>query len=269
MAGAARWSGLLAQLGERRRRVDVPEDADRVRAVMRPRRPSRSSSSNTPTPEAFTTTSARAASAITAAPPPRSPDRPHLGPVRRVDVAVVLAVESVGLVEGDVVAARGEIAGEAAVIGGRAVPVGGQEARSVEGDLHADISTAGACAMRRFRDGQKLVDAVGAGVTLPDRLEAARGQRGAKRRIVAQGARWRSSRRRCARRDNRRRAGTGLPHRCHGALDERDAAGERLEDADGRDAGQRVDIEAARHVHGREMAGEDLRRRGHSASQPR
>ena len=46
----------------------------------------------------------------------------------------------------------------------------------------------------------------------------------------------------------------------HGALT-RDAAGEGLEDADGRDAGEKVDIEAAR-TRRRKMAREDLRSLG-------
>src|SRR5215203_539447 len=40
--------------------------------------------------------------------------------------------------------------------------------------------------------------------------------------------------------------------------DERDAAGERLEDTNGWNARQKLDVEAARHVHGGEMARKDL-----------
>ena len=47
-----------------------------------------------------------------------------------------------------------------------------------------------------------------------------------------------------------------------GRADQRDAAGERLEDADGGDAGQGVDVEAAGDVDGGEVAGEDLRHLG-------
>ena len=45
-----------------------------------------------------------------------------------------------------------------------------------------------------------------------------------------------------------------------GRGDQRDAAGQRLEDADRRDAGQLLDVGAARHVDGGEVAGEDLGR---------
>lgn len=44
--------------------------------------------------------------------------------------------------------------------------------------------------------------------------------------------------------------------------DQRDPAGKGLEDADRRDAGQHVHVEAARDVHGRQVPGEDLRRAG-------
>src|SRR3712207_1506295 len=53
---------------------------------------------------------------------------------------MLLPVEGVGLVEGDGVAAPGEVAQQAAVVSGGAVPIGRQQARAVEGDLHAVIS---------------------------------------------------------------------------------------------------------------------------------
>ena len=76
---------------------------------------------------------------------------------------MLLAVESVGFVEGDAVAAPGEIAEQPAVIGRRAVPVGGQRGssrrrRSSCAHLHR------AAARMRVDDRQKLVRAVGAGV---------------------------------------------------------------------------------------------------------
>ncbi len=123
--------------------------------------PSSSSSSNTPTPLALTTTSAAAACAATA--------RIASGvagytttsrPVRRLDIAVLLPVEGVGFVEGDAVAAPGEVAQQAAIVGGGAVPVGGQQARSVEGDLHAVIS-AGSGRRSRRHDRQQLLGAMG------------------------------------------------------------------------------------------------------------
>ena len=45
--------------------------------------------------------------------------------------------------------------------------------------------------------------------------------------------------------------------------DQRDAAGERLEHADRRDAGQQLRVEAPRHVHGCEVSREHLRRAPH------
>ena len=103
--------------------------------------PSSNSSSKTPTPLAFTTTSARGRLGEHGAQPRlRRRVDAHLGPVRRLDVAVLLPVEGVGLVEGDAVAARREVAEQAAVIGRGAVPVGGQQARSVERDPHSATS---------------------------------------------------------------------------------------------------------------------------------
>jgi hypothetical protein len=61
----------------------------------------------------------------------------HPRPFGRIDVTVGLPVIDVGLVEGDLVAARGERPQDPAVIGRCAVPVGRQQARSVKGDLHA------------------------------------------------------------------------------------------------------------------------------------
>src|SRR5690606_22873982 len=57
------------------------------------------------------------------------------GPRRRIDVAVLLPVEGVGLVEGDLVPPLRQSAQDAAIIGRRAVPVRGEQAGAVEGDL--------------------------------------------------------------------------------------------------------------------------------------
>ncbi len=59
------------------------------------------------------------------------------GPGGIVHVAMLLAVEGVGLVEGDPVAACVQGAEEAAVVGGGAVPVGGNETGTEEGDVEA------------------------------------------------------------------------------------------------------------------------------------
>ena len=67
-------------------------------------------------------------------------------PVGRIDIAMLLPIESVGFVETDVMAATGQFAQDAAIIGGGAVPVGGEEAGSVKGDFHAAGSMAGGAA---------------------------------------------------------------------------------------------------------------------------
>jgi hypothetical protein len=68
----------------------------------------------------------------------------HPGPGRIGDVAVLLPIERVGLVEGDAVAARGERPEDAAVVGGRAVPVGRDQARPEEGDCQRSSIHVGA-----------------------------------------------------------------------------------------------------------------------------
>src|SRR5690606_17376085 len=65
-------------------------------------------------------------------------------PVRRIDVAMLLPVEGVGLVEGDLVAPPGECREKAPIVGSGAVPIGGEQARAVEGHLHAATSADGA-----------------------------------------------------------------------------------------------------------------------------
>ncbi len=109
-----------------------------------------------------------------------------------------------------------------------------------------------------LNDGQKLVDAVRATVPGADRLQAALDKRLAQIRIVADGAKMPLH------------LGFVLGHQKiladpEQALrvaprrgDERDAAGERLEHADRRNARQHLDVEAARHMHRGEMAREDL-----------
>ena len=55
----------------------------------------------------------------------------------RGDVAMLLPVEGVGLVEGDLVAAPRQRLEQPAIVGGGAVPVAGDQAGAVESDLHA------------------------------------------------------------------------------------------------------------------------------------
>ncbi len=253
-SGAARISASVAA------RVDVPEDRDRAgRAGAR--QPAISSSSNTPTPLALTTTSAAAASAIT----PRTASSVggvdhDAGVVRRLDVAMALPVEGVGLVEGDVVAVPRQLAQHAAIVGRRAVPVRRQQAGAVEGDLHAAVSRTWSFG-RAGGDGEQLVARggrrCGGRGSSRGRARPALRAAPARRRARAGGAviappsprpgsRTRRNRPRCP------------PRRA----DQRDAAGQRLEHADRRDAGQLLGVEAPRHVHGGEMTGEDLRRGG-------
>ena len=95
-------------------------------------------------------------------------------PLGRLDVAVLLAVEGVGLVEGDVVAMRRQRLEDAAIIGRGAVPVGRQQARSVEGDFHAASLAGGwreVAAREAGDDREQLVDPVRAAMPRADRLE--------------------------------------------------------------------------------------------------
>ncbi len=109
----------------------------------------------------------------------RAPRRrlPHddLGPRRVVDVAVLLALVRVGLVERDLVAALGERADEAAVVRRRAVPVRRDERRPEERDPHAAASAAHGLEVadaELAQDREQLVDAVGARVAREDRPAA-------------------------------------------------------------------------------------------------
>src|SRR5207237_7730073 len=65
-------------------------------------------------------------------------------PWRRIHVTMLLPLVGVGLVENDLVAAAGEIAQQPTIVSRRAVPPGREQARTVEGDLHAALSSAGA-----------------------------------------------------------------------------------------------------------------------------
>ena len=143
-------------------------------------------------------------------------------------------------------------ADDPAVVGRRAVPVGRDEARAEEGDLHL---------LRRLpplrsarlgslvNDVQQLVDPVRAGVPLVHRAAAA----GAESRRVARLLEHRLKQLRhllaVARHQvvaaGREEALAVLP----GRADQRDAAGQRLEGADRRDARQRLGIRPARNVH--------------------
>src|SRR5690606_2666304 len=76
-----------------------------------------------------------------------------LAPIRLVDVAVLLPLVDVRLVEGDVIAAPCQRMQQSTIVGGGAIPVGRQEARTVESDLHSAASFAGdfaACGRPRF-----------------------------------------------------------------------------------------------------------------------
>ena len=95
-------------------------------------------------------------------------------PGRRRDVAMALPVEDVGLVEGDVVAERGERPQQAAIVGGGAVPVGRQQARTVEGDVHFAASCCWSIPSWRAAAGrddcQQFVHPMRAGMALADGL---------------------------------------------------------------------------------------------------
>ena len=125
-----------------RSRVAGASTSQKMTSVLGPpssSTPASSSSSNTPTPLALTTRSAsqRAVpSALRRAAFVGGIDD-DARPVGVGDVAVLLALVGVGLVEGDLVAARGECADDPAVVGGRAVPVGGDQARAEEGDIQS------------------------------------------------------------------------------------------------------------------------------------
>ena len=111
-------------------------------------------------------------------------------------------------------------------------------------------------------DGQKFPGPMGAGVAGADGFQAMRNQRGAQGRVMRKVAQMGGHF--CAvTREQEVLAGAeqGLAVGPRGR-DKGDAAGQRLEDADGRDAGQHRHVEAARHVHGGEMLGEDVGRAG-------
>jgi hypothetical protein len=156
------------------------------------------------------------------------------------------------------VAAGGERADQAAVVGGRAVPVG---------------SRAGSIRRRRSSWRVALQGRFGGPTPSAARIASSSSTRWAqvwRARMRARGRRWRA---RPRARGRARRAGGGASRRragdevvaCRaeqalgvvpGRRDQRDAAGERLEDADRRDARQRRDVGPARHVHGDAVARE-------------
>ena len=95
---------------------------------------------------------------------------------------MLLPFVSVGLEEGDLVAARGQRPDDPAVIGRGAVPVGRNQARAVEGDIQSGASawppaTAGFGLFQAAADIQQLIDAMGAGVPGLDGCEPRTGQR--------------------------------------------------------------------------------------------
>ena len=156
-----------------------------------------------------------------------------------------------------------QIAQQAAVVGGRAVPVGGEQARTVEGDLHATVSgsgcgAAGGQAVQCHQDVHELVHPVGAGVagcgSSPGHAGRPGRRAGRRRRARRSGPLASPLRPRRTGSLDRSRNSCSLSR--PGRRDQGNAAGERLEHADGGDARQDVHIEAARHVHGGEVARE-------------
>ncbi len=126
----------LAQLVQRRGRVHVPEDADRVRGRSG-RHPLQQKVVENPDAAGLDhhVGLARLGDHRAGGVLGGGIDL-HPGPGGGVDVPVLLPFERVRLVEHDVVAPPGEVGQQPPIVGRRPVPVGGQEARSVEGDLH-------------------------------------------------------------------------------------------------------------------------------------
>ena len=233
---------------ERGRRIDVPEGDQRARAAAGRAPRASSSSSNTPTPLALTTRSApRACSSVRSAAAVVVARVDHdLRPRRIGHVAVLLAVERVGLVERDAVAALVQRADDAAVVGGGAVPVGGDEAGAEEGDVSSARVFMGearsASVERRLRFSSATMASSSSTrcaqvCRAQDRLAAAcAASARCQLRVVQQvdaGARASRAPSRATRKslpgENRSSASS------HGARDQRDAAGQRLEHADGRE----------------------------------
>ena len=169
---------------------------------------------------------------------------------------MLLAVEGVGLVERDLVPVARHLAQEAAIIGGRAVPVGRQKARTVEGDLHCAASRPTRRHAAQARDDLlQLLRAMRARVPRADRLEArarkvhrqARLPEDVEEHALHLVARARDE----VVRARPEQALAIVPRRA----DQRNAARQRLEHADRRDAGQRLaHRDAAAHARSRDSA---------------
>ena len=188
-----------------------------------------------------------------------------LRPVGVRHVAVLLPPVGVGLVERHAMTALVQRADDAAVVGGRAVPVCRDQARAEERDFQAGTHAAALALPLTARqlgvDGQQLVDAVGARVAREDRAA------GRAPPVPPRAPRSASTSRKCgcisapSRATRKSSPGVNSPSASlQGARDQRDAAGERLEHADGRNARQRRHIRPPRNVHGHCEAREHARR---------
>ena len=131
--------GIAAHLVERRGGVDVPEQLQRVGAGVVEDTVDQFSVEHTDARRLHDDVGMRRLGEDGTQPVGGGGVDDRAGIGGRIDVAVLLPVEGVGLVEGDVVAVGGEGGEDAAVIGRGPVPVARQEAGAVEGDLHAAV----------------------------------------------------------------------------------------------------------------------------------
>ena len=186
-------------------------------------------------------------------------------PVRVGDVAVLLPFEGVGLVEGDAVAALGERPQDAAVVGGGAVPVGGDEARSEEGDFQSGAHGSGRSqggARRLGRAARSWRSMASSSSTRWAQVCRSRmvSRPAARPRRAMAGSPSRSRRWRFisppSRATRKSRPGRKRPSASFQGAETRGMPQARASNgADGRDARQRLDVGAARHVDGRPGSG--------------
>ena len=136
---ADRVRGIASHLVERRRGIDVPIDRQRA-AIGMPQHPFEQFTVEHPDTVRLDHDIGPAGFGENAVETRLGRGIDHRAkPFGRLDVAMLLAVEGIGLVEGNRMAAIGQSPQDSAVVGGRAVPVGGQDAGSVECYLHAII----------------------------------------------------------------------------------------------------------------------------------
>ena len=175
----------------------------------------------------------------------------------------LLPVEDVGLVEGDVVAKRGERLQQAAIIGGGAVPVRRQQARPVEGDVHSAASRAEA--PRPARRGTAATIASSSSTRCAQVWRWRMVSQAARRERAARGPDRAAAVASCAAIASPSRAirKSSRPEQpllvLPGRADQRNAARQRLEHADRGDAGKRRDIGPPRHVDGHAVAANTCR----------